>query len=120
MTRRKRHVQRGLPAGKLSATFLQCSVKQLVLFVFRCRSIIHEECGHGKRMLITFELSVVLWKKTKFGQSVLTSERLRVFLEIKFFYTHSMQRASFFTCRCTTPAFKILACTILRLNYSKD
>ena len=56
----------------------------------------------------------------KFGQSVLTSERLRVFLEIKFFYTHSMQRASFFTCRCTTPAFKILACTILRLNYSKD
>lgn len=82
MTRRKSQ-----PAGKFSATFLHCSVKHLVLFVFRCRSIIHEECGHGKRMLITFELSVVLWKKI-WTKCIDVHERLRVILEIKFFYIH--------------------------------
>lgn len=50
--------------GRISATTFLNSVGVNNLFLFfPGRSIIYEECGHGKRALITCKLSVVLWKQ---------------------------------------------------------
>ena len=72
MTRTERHVQSGLPVRRLGETKSLNNVELNNLFsVFPCRSIIYEECGHGKRMLITFELSILPFRRGGLMVSVL-------------------------------------------------